>query len=378
MHRLVHALLSTALLMGALTASPPSDAATVRTGDTIQGVPVISQLDVADLEAGKRHRFYFQGVHMSTGQHWYVPLVVAKGAKPGKRVVLVAGVHGDELSPVDAVQRTMAQLDPTAISGTVIAVYDLSRAAKEQVQRKWPSPQMGASLLDMNRVWPGNADGNNVPARHAGLLWQGLFKPNVDVAVDFHTAATGGDFSAFIFADLRKPDVRAMAELYPVEHIKNDPGYAGTLETAFIEAGIPCLTLELGGARYFDRRLIPLFVEGTMNVLKHLRVVPGPVGRTSMDAGTFTGNGLHTVRATSGGFLELLVDLRSKVVPGQAVAVQRNSFGDVVKEYKTPVGGQVATIQRDATIEPGTRVMQILYSDPKCNSTGCPEPGDDY
>ena len=87
-------------------------AATVYTGDVIQGKRVISQLDVADLEPGKKHSFYFQGVQMGTGQHWYLPVVVAKGAKPGKRILLISGVHGDEVSPVDAVQRTMAQLDP--------------------------------------------------------------------------------------------------------------------------------------------------------------------------------------------------------------------------------------------------------------------------
>src|SRR5690606_27728928 len=101
---------------------------------------------------------------------------------------------------------------------------------------KWPVAQTGGSLVDLNRVWPGDVDGPNVAARHAGLVWKGVFAPNTDIAIDFHTAATGGDFTAFIFADLRKPEVRAMAELYPVEQIKNDPGYTGTLETAFIEA----------------------------------------------------------------------------------------------------------------------------------------------
>jgi len=357
-----------------------AQADTVRTGDMINGIPVISKLDVSDLEAGKKHEFYFQGVQMGTGQHWYIPVVVAKGAKAGKRIVLVAGVHGDEVSPVDAVQRTMAQLNPAAMSGTVFAVYDTARPAKEYVLRKWPSAQQGGTLIDMNRVWPGDAEGRNAPARQAGLMWKGLFKPNVDIALDFHTAATSGDFTAFIFADFGKPDIRAMAELYPIEQIKNDPGYAGTLETTFVEAGIPSLTIEIGGPRYFDKRMIPLFVEGTMNVLKYYKIIDGTIGRTSKEAGTFFGNAMSTVRATDGGFLELLVDLRAKVVPGQTVAIQRNSFGHVVKEYQTTVAGEVATIQRDALIEPGTRVMEILYTspDPKCQGSGCYEPGEDY
>src|SRR6266404_1664547 len=55
---------------------------TVYTGDVIQGKKVISALDVNELEPGK-HLFYFQGVQMPTGQHWYVSVIVIKGAKAG-------------------------------------------------------------------------------------------------------------------------------------------------------------------------------------------------------------------------------------------------------------------------------------------------------
>ena len=357
-----------------------ADAATVYTGDVIQGKRVISALDVNDLEPGKKHSFYFQGVQMGTGQHWYLPVVVAKGARPGKKILLISGVHGDEVSPVDAVQRSMAALDPAQMSGTVTAVYDVSRPAKEGTTRMWPIAQWGGQLIDLNRVWPGDEQGGNAAVRHAGLVFNRLFKPNADYALDYHTAATGGDFTAFIFAKMGKPEIRAMAELFAIEQIKSDPGFPGTLETSLVEAGIPALTIEIGGPRSYDRRMIPMFVDGGLNVLKLHGVIPGPMGRTAKDAGTFFGDGFHTVRATHGGFLELLVDLRDKVAAGQKVAIQRNSFGEVVTEYVSAVAGEVSTIQRDAMIEPGTRVVQILYDSPKpeCDGDGCGEDEADY
>src|SRR6478609_11043236 len=102
--------------------APGAPSATVYTGDTIQGKKVVSALDVDDLEPGKKHLLYFQGVQMPTGQHWHVPVTVAKGAKPGKRGVLTSGVHGDEVSSVHTVQTVMSQLDPAQMSGTVMAV----------------------------------------------------------------------------------------------------------------------------------------------------------------------------------------------------------------------------------------------------------------
>ena len=37
-----------------------------------------------------------QGAQMPTGQHWNVSVIVAKGVRPGKRITLTSGVHGDE------------------------------------------------------------------------------------------------------------------------------------------------------------------------------------------------------------------------------------------------------------------------------------------
>jgi uncharacterized protein len=57
--------------------------------------------------------------------------------------------------------------------------------------RRWPNSGRGIELIDMNREWPGQENGFSAPARHAALLFEGLFRPNADYAIDFHTAATG-------------------------------------------------------------------------------------------------------------------------------------------------------------------------------------------
>ena len=47
---------------------------------------------------------------------------------------------------------------------------------------------------------------------------------------------------------------------------------------------------EIGAARVLDREMIPLFVEGTMNVLKHHGIIAGPMGRTGKDVAVFGAN----------------------------------------------------------------------------------------
>ena len=344
-----------------LRAASGTRSATIYTGDTIQGKKVVSALDVNDLEAGRKHLLYFQGVKMPTGQHWFVSVTVAKGAKPGKRVVLVSGVHGDEMSSVHTVQAVMNQLDPQEMSGTVMAVADVSCPAMESMQRRWPNSGRGADLVDMNRQWPGDENGATAPSRHAGLLFNRLLRPNADAAIDFHTGTTGFEVTAFNIAGMDVPEIKAMAELYPVGQIFDNHVYPGVLHNAFVDAGIPSFTPEIGAPRVLDLEMIALFVEGTMNVLKHHGIVAGPMGRTGKDVGVFIGNSALPILATQGGLVEHLVKLNDKIEAGQKVAIQRNSFGEVVAEYTSSVAGEVTGLRSDAMSEPGNPLAFILF-----------------
>ena len=338
---------------------------TVYTGDMIDGKKVVSALNVDDLEPGKKHLFYFQGVQTATGQSWYVSTMVAKGTRPGKRIALVSGVHGDEISPVRMIQTVMDRLNPVEMSGAVLAVLDVSRPAMEGMARRWPNSGRGIGLIDLNREWPGNENGPTAPSRHAGMLFNRLLKPNADYAIDFHTSTTGIDMTALHIARMDLPEVRAMAELFPIDQVFDNAAYPGILANAFIEAGIPAFTPEIGAPRILDRNMIPLFVEGTMNVLKHHGIIGGPMGRTGKDSNIFVGNSAHAVFATRGGFVELLVKLNDKVEVGQKVAIQRNTFGEVVAEYTSGVSGEVASYRTDATSEPGNILVSVLYNRPQ-------------
>jgi predicted deacylase len=249
------------------------------------------------------------------------------------------------------------------MSGTVMAVTDVSRPALEGMQRRWPNSGRGIDLIDMNREWPGNENGPTAASRHAALLFNRLLRPNADVGIDFHTGTTGFDVAAFNLASLDVPEIKAMVELYPVGQIFANHAYPGILHNALVDVGIPAFTPEVGAARVLDFEIIPLFVEGTMNVLKHHGVLAGPMGRTSKDSGVFIGNSAFPILATHGGLVEHLVKLNDKVEAGQKVAIQRNSFGEVIAEYTSSVSGEIAGQRSDALSEPGNPLAFILFNE---------------
>ncbi len=343
-------------------AAAPARVSTVYTGDVINGKKVVSSLNTNDLEPGKKHLLYFQGVQMSTGQHWYVSVIVAKGVRPGKRFTLTSGVHGDEMSSVHTVQKVMSQLNPAEMSGTVMAVLDIARPAMESMQRRWPSSGRGQELTDMNREWPGNENGFGAVSRQAGLVFNRLLRPNTDLAIDFHTGTTGLDVSAFHIGDMSIPDVKTMMMLFPVPQIWDNAAYPGVLHNAYVDAGIPCF--------HARNRRGPAARPGPDSDLH--RRHDERVQALWRDSGQDRTHGHRCQRVhrqerlpvliTHGGFIELFVKLNAKVTPGQKVAMQRNAFGEVLAEYTSPVNGQVGGLRSEATSEPGNVLMFILSS----------------
>lgn len=365
-----------AAFAAALLLSGVAQAATVFTGDKIQGVPVISQLDVSDLEAGKTHRFMFQGVEMGTGQYWYVPVMVAKGAQSGKRLLLVSGVHGDELNPIRVVQKVFADLDAAKLSGSVMGIIGPSRPGVEHVTRMWPVSNLGVNLINPNRTWPGNETGNTVE-RHSWLIMNRLIKGNADIGVDIHTGGNGIDFALFAFVNWKDAEARQVAELFPIDQILLEPGFDGTLEYALVRAGIPAITLELGGPRSFDATMIAAGTEGVENLFAHYKMLDQPLRQTAQDRNVFVGNTLVDHFAVHSGFTEVLVKLNDTVKKGQKVAIQRDAFGDVIHEYVADADGRVAIIGTDAIRERGVDVVSILANNVECESGACPYQGDE-
>jgi predicted deacylase len=208
--------------------------------------------------------------------------------------------------------------------------------------------------------------------RQAWLVMERLVRGNADVAVDMHTGGNGADFALFIFAYAADPESLALAELFPVDQIKLDPGLEGTMEYALVKAGIPALTLELGGPRGFEPDMVRAGVEGIDNVLAHYGVSGKAVGRTAESVNAFRGNALVDIAADTGGFVEYLVELNDAVKEGQQVAIQRNAFGEVVREYQATASGRVAIRGTDAIRERGSDIVTILTESPDCPPEGCP------
>lgn len=360
-----------ALLIASLTLAlggAQTQAATILTGDRMDGAPVISALDVSDLPPASLSRFYFRVTDQATGLGWYVPVLVAKGARPGKRLLLTAAVHGDELNGIAVIQDLFKDLDPKQLSGVVIGVPGLNQPGLLQAARGF-QPSEGAGISNLNRKMPGDVNSDDIADVYAGRLWTGLFIDNADLAVDLHTQSRGTLYPMYIFA--QTPAAKHMAEVIRPDVIKLDPGVNGAIENMLNAAGMTAVTLELGAPEVFDPVMIERALTGIKNLMIDQGMVVGQI--TKPGPNPYIGNLTTNVSAPRGGYARLKVKIGDKVKAGQVLATISNPFGQVTATVTAPLDGQVLSLATSPLHEIGAMLVRLISwsDDAACKVAGC-------
>jgi predicted deacylase len=110
----------------------------------------------------------------------YVHLHVFNSLHPGPVILVLAGIHGDEINGVEIVRRSIEQNYFADLKcGTVIAIPLLNVFGFINFSRDAPDGK------DVNRSFPGSMNGS-LASRVARLLTKNVL-PSVDLIIDFHT-----------------------------------------------------------------------------------------------------------------------------------------------------------------------------------------------
>ncbi|PCG14630.1 MULTISPECIES: succinylglutamate desuccinylase/aspartoacylase family protein [Sphingomonas] len=360
-----------ALLLG--IAQPfPSASAQSQTADRIDGSPVIERLDSASLPVGKT-RLWLRVDDNDVGQGYYVPVIVVKGPRPGPRLLLTAGIHGDELNGIGVIQRLVESLDPATLSGTLIAVPGLNAPGLRNSTRAFTGGHTGAGD-NLNRLIPqdrkDHGDEGGGAKRFAARLWSRLMVDNADLGIDLHTQSRGGTYPAYVFVNT--PAAKRLADMLRPDSVYIQAGLDGAVEDMLNANGIPAVTYELGAPEVFDEAMIARALRGVRNVMIDRKMLPGTPDLS--DPEPFLGNLVTNVDSPRGGWAHVRVTMNQFVKKGDVLAVVTDPFGRTIATLTAPLDARVAGMGTDPRTQPGDMVVRLISWDASlpCLRTGCP------
>ncbi len=284
-----------------------------------------------------------------------VPLVLLNGARPGPRVAITAGIHGAEYVSIAAIREVVLDIDPTAVTGSILAVLTASPAAFA-ARSIYVNPLDGRNL---NRCFPGDAAGG-ASERLARWLTDHVIAGS-DAFLDMHcgdmnealVSFTGIEDTGVATVDVRS---RELADAYGLRYllIGSSPG---TTTTAAAALGIPAVLAEVGGQGRWPAEDVALHAAGLRRWLRAAGVITD-----APDQPRHTTELLQTeawMRAATSGYWHPVVDVGGRVAEGAVVGEVRDAFGTVLERPQAPMDGVVIFLVTSLAMNAGDPLLAL-------------------
>ena len=219
--------------------------------------------------------------------------ITCRGKRPGPKLLITGGVHGDEFEPMVAIRRLAKRLHKEDLTGTVTMVPVVNEEAFLLCSRT------ASDGLDLARTCPGNVNGS-ITERVAHQL-SNLIQ-EADYYIDLHTGGTTMSIyplaGYMLDVDLKVRDAQHnMARAFNLPLVwGTDPNLDGRSLSVARDAGIPAIYVEYHGAAVCDPAGVDAMVEGCLNTMNHLQMLTRPepvpsvlydVQETRSDSGFF-------------------------------------------------------------------------------------------
>jgi len=309
-------------------------------------------LRVGDVSADPGQRKYGPAtwVELRDGSRVNLPVIILNGQLEGPKVVINCATHPTELVGYAAIQILTRKIDPAKLKGSLI-MFPISNPLGMQ----WGEYVTPHDYVNMYVAYPGSKEGS-ITSRLANFIWENASK-SADLVMDLHENVKPCLHFSFVgYCKDKKVEEMALeaAKAFGLTIIRPKGEFAlagmkpGDVEytDALSANGVPAFTPELEAGTDLtmgeEWTSVRVGVRGLMNVLKQLKMIPGPIEpqtEVKVFAGNFAFHGMAV--ANRGGIVNRLVDVGVKLRQGTPIATVLNAYGEIVETIEMPVNGYV-------------------------------------
>lgn len=255
-----------------------------------------------------------------------IPVHVVRGGENGPRLFISAAIHGDELNGIEIIRRLLKLPVLKRLQGILIAVPMVNIHGIINHSRYLPDRR------DLNRCFPGSEKGP-LALRLAHLFMKEIVEKSTH-GIDLHTGVIHRTNLPQIRANLDDKETEELAIAFDVPVVISSNLRDGSLREAAAEFGIPMLLYEAGEALRFDEVAIRAGVQGILNVMRKLEMLPPSKKRSKKIVEPVVARSSAWVRAPDSGILRAMIPLGGRVKKDTLLGVVADPFGE--KEVNVP------------------------------------------
>jgi len=304
-----------------------------------------------EVAPGEKKQIRIHVGRLPSGTQINIHAQVFRAIEEGPCMLVLAGVHGDEINGVEIVRRALDfGFFDQLVSGTVIVIPLLNVYGFLHFSREVPDGK------DVNRSFPGNFKGS-LASRVARTLTKRIL-PVIDFGIDFHT----GGANRYNFPQIRytrgSEIALDLAKSFAPPIIFEKPAFSKTLRKEAQKSKKTILVYEGGEALRLDGLSISTALSGLKRLMKSQGMLPvASIAHRKPRLVKKSG----WVRASVAGAFEWVKDSGQPVRKGETIGFIRDPHGGRQKAVTAPKNGFILGHNNSPVVNQGDALFNVGY-----------------
>lgn len=301
------------------------------------------------IEPGKTSRLTLEVAKLHTNTPIQIPVIVSHATKSGPTLLLLAGLHGDEINGIEAVRRIIKKGWHKASRGTVICIPVFNIFGFLNLSREFPDGR------DLNRVFPGTKNGSL--ASQFAYIFMKEIAPLTDVILDFHTGSAQRNNFPQTRCDFNDKKSKELCDVFAAPFTIDSTILAKSIRSAVTKLGKRYVLFEGGKANRIDNFVVEQAIDGALRVMQHLGIRHFDLKPQSHQ--NYTIKKSKWIRASNSGVLNLRIKNGQYVDKGTVLATISDPYGKFERSVKAPFNGMIFNVNEMPLVNKGDALFNI-------------------
>lgn len=303
-----------------------------------------------EISPGKRYELNLSVAKLHTSTPVQIPIHVDRAKEDGPTIVLMAGMHGDEINGIEIIRRIIRKKLDKPTKGTVICIPIFNIFGFLNLKRELPDGR------DLNRSFPGSSTGSL--ASQFAYQFMKEIAPISDVIIDFHTGSAQRNNFSQIRCDFEDKRSVELAKIFNPPIILDSSLISKTIREAIQRLGKQYLLFEGGKTNSIEEVVVEEGINGAKLILNHFGMRSFKIDISAGRTPVFLEQS-KWLRAPNSGLFLAHVKNGNVIKKGELLGIIMDPFGKIERKVKAPRDGVVLCVNEAPTVYKGDAIFHI-------------------